>query len=442
MLKIKPSADPIKLLPDTEESSPTIEFQQLGATISGMIIGSSTNYVIGIYGDWGTGKSTLMKFIQNEYLIEKHISSTWFNAWSYERDDARATLPLMLEIIDALFRLLEKNQNETFWKKTKDKVITFIKHCNFSFGFSFLADFEIEYNPNNDNHLEKIPVPTIQTGIKLIKEMIIKIQEKIDPNFKLVVFIDDLDRCSSKNVLEVFESIKVLLHIPGLVYVVGLNYVTTTKLIDKEYEGSGIKGVDYIKKIIQIQVWLPSWNSINIEDLIENNILPEIDRIAYRRMIQEKKDTMLIAIKSNPRELKRFLNSFLFYFEIYKKKTGKTFSDTPEGFRFFYAELLKFGWNEFYNIFTSKGVIDRKQLNNMIEEIVEFQEDKRNEHISSWNSNHEVYSKRNIAIISKMDYSLWEFIKKIGQEFFKLEWDLYQITSEIEKKINKISNKN
>jgi predicted KAP-like P-loop ATPase len=45
-------------------------------------------------------------------------------------------------------------------------------------------------------------------------------------NNRIIIFIDDLDRCSPKTTLEVFESIKVFLGLEGFIYIVGLSHET------------------------------------------------------------------------------------------------------------------------------------------------------------------------------------------------------------------------
>ena len=47
------------------------------------------------------------------------------------------------------------------------------------------------------------------------------LQEMHPPS--LIVFIDDLDRCSPDKALEIFESLKIFFHIEGIVFVLGLS---------------------------------------------------------------------------------------------------------------------------------------------------------------------------------------------------------------------------
>ena len=66
------------------------------------------------------------------------------------------------------------------------------------------------------------------------------------------------------------ESIKIFLGMEGFIYVLGLSHDIISKLIDIEYKESGVKGEQYIKKIIQIPITLPKWNNVDIERLVLN----------------------------------------------------------------------------------------------------------------------------------------------------------------------------
>jgi predicted KAP-like P-loop ATPase len=46
---------------------------------------------------------------------------------------------------------------------------------------------------------------------------------------KIIIFIDDLDRCSPKETVQVLESTKAFLDIRGFVFVIGLSLETTDK---------------------------------------------------------------------------------------------------------------------------------------------------------------------------------------------------------------------
>ncbi len=74
---------------------------------------------------------------------------------------------------------------------------------------------------------------------------------------RIVLFIDDLDRCPPLRVVEVLEAVQLLLNTKLFVIVMGLDTRYVTRALEKEYkeilqhEGDP-SGLDYIEKIIQI----------------------------------------------------------------------------------------------------------------------------------------------------------------------------------------------
>ncbi len=178
---------------------------------------------------------------------------------------------------------------------------------------------------------------------------------KLGPNpgtetFRIVIFIDDLDRCSPKRALEVFESVKVFLDVEGFIFVMGLSLTTMAKLVEKEYEGTDIKGRDYIRKIIQTPIFLPAWkvgDTISvIKDLIDGNRLGG----AYANFIAERKDILATIIEPNPREIKRFINDFLITSELSELSEPKLDKEA-----LILIRALQFRWDVFYEKFMSDG---------------------------------------------------------------------------------------
>jgi predicted KAP-like P-loop ATPase len=96
-------------------------------------------------------------------------------------------------------------------------------------------------------------------GLKKIEKTMNQIINE-HPSARIVVFIDDLDRCAPPTTLEVFESIKIFLDIQGFVCVIGLDYKTISKLI----------GEQYISKIIQLPIVMPERKSLDIQELKTN----------------------------------------------------------------------------------------------------------------------------------------------------------------------------
>jgi len=77
------------------------DFDKYSQTISNIIANSVPRFTVGIYGGWGTGKTTIMQMIQNHLDVKykNDIKTIWFDAWRYENEEFSALVPLVRTII-------------------------------------------------------------------------------------------------------------------------------------------------------------------------------------------------------------------------------------------------------------------------------------------------------------------------------------------------------
>jgi predicted KAP-like P-loop ATPase len=61
-----------------------LDFHSYSQKLADIIINSNPRFTIGIFGGWGTGKTTLMMMIEKELRNNNEILLVWFNAWRYE----------------------------------------------------------------------------------------------------------------------------------------------------------------------------------------------------------------------------------------------------------------------------------------------------------------------------------------------------------------------
>ena len=87
-----------------ETKQPVLDFPKFGSAITHIILNSTPQFTLGIFGEWGSGKTTMMKLIQQEIKSQtsNQIQTLWFNAWRYERETAHATYPLLISILGTL----------------------------------------------------------------------------------------------------------------------------------------------------------------------------------------------------------------------------------------------------------------------------------------------------------------------------------------------------
>ena len=138
--------------------------------------------------------------------------------------------------------------------------------------------------------------------------------------FKLVIFIDDLDRCTPDRALEILESIKTFFDIEGIVYVIGMDPATIDPIIHTKYgENSKINGLDYLQKIVQLPSQIPLWNDNDLKKTVEEMAvetgLPK--DITNKLLEKEIIDLIINSAKLNPRNIKRFINSLVLSYDIH-----------------------------------------------------------------------------------------------------------------------------
>ena len=90
-----------KILLDAPTDQPALGYKDTAAAFAGIIADSEPNFAIGIFGGWGSGKTTLMGAIKNALLPTKVILTVDFNAWRFEREP-QLLVPLLDTIRGAL----------------------------------------------------------------------------------------------------------------------------------------------------------------------------------------------------------------------------------------------------------------------------------------------------------------------------------------------------
>jgi predicted KAP-like P-loop ATPase len=89
------------------------DFREYSRRLSKIIINSTPRFTVGIYGDWGTGKTTIMQMLKEE--LDKNYSNNletiWFDSWRYEKEKYSAMIPLLRTIILTLQNVIVKSKD-------------------------------------------------------------------------------------------------------------------------------------------------------------------------------------------------------------------------------------------------------------------------------------------------------------------------------------------
>jgi predicted KAP-like P-loop ATPase len=358
---------------DNETRSDSIDYSHLIGAVTGIIDNPALlPSSIGIFGDWGSGKSSLMGMVEDKYKEVADVLVIRFNGWLFEGyEDAKTVL--MSRIVD---EIIEKRTLEEKALKLAVKLLqkidlmkigsSVIKHgaaflaagppgLAISTGIEALGKLKSEDYEKyiKDKKEKKDPDHQLRTNInefhwhfeELLKETGVK---------KVIVFIDDLDRCSPDTIIGTLEAIKLFLFAKDTAFVIGaderlIRYAVRRRFPEIPGDSTEV-GRDYLEKLIQYPIRIPPMNAVELTNYV--NLLfaellmdPGEFGIVKGQIMQEKQkrfdftfdvnnaDAFLnnfttdlrdsfqlsaqvvpilrVILNGNPRQTKRFLNTLL-----------------------------------------------------------------------------------------------------------------------------------
>lgn len=382
--------------PDKESN---IDYLNFGYLVD-MVADIATNRdlspsTIGLYGDWGSGKSSLMKLARQK--IEEQDESVKrgkeggeqlkslcieFNGWLFEGyEDAKTSL--CGAILDALA------DEERFGPKVADRAKEFLEKIDFKKILGKGVKFGLDYLlAGGIGALTDLTLCSVLNSLKdsagkieskQIEELLAKFKadEKTRTEIKnfrkefgellkdskvenLVVFIDELDRCSPDTILEIFEAMRLFLFVEGTSFVIGadqrlIEYAIKSKY--KEVPGNNLDiGKEYLEKVVQYPINIPQLNKPEVNQYLSclllektleeddfNKLLEVVSALQPEEeltleVINDKqptiankcKEDMALAkqissvlapsINGNPRQCKRFLNTLYMRMKMAKSR--------------------------------------------------------------------------------------------------------------------------
>jgi hypothetical protein len=133
---------------------------------------------------------------------------------------------------------------------------------------------------------------------------------------RVVIFIDDLDRCPPERITQVLDAIKSFLEIPNCVYVLGLDRGIVEEAVAARfdgYENPSAEAGEYLEKIIGLPFDLPPLSGGQMTDLVQglNAGLPERS---------ECERVFAYGQSPNPRKVKRTMNIFILLWTLSQRR--------------------------------------------------------------------------------------------------------------------------
>ena len=302
--------------PITKLEEDSLNIQKYANSLSKFIKSSDTPITIGLQGEWGTGKTSLMSLLLENFNSpgkEREIATSWVNTWEYSLfKGASETTPAVLS------GMLEKlrDENKDIWT-IKDIAGEKVKKAT-----KFLSGLANQVIANQtglnikdaaSDSLSEKNIAQIVEIKNLIRSIIQELIDHPDNKAKKVVFfVDDLDRIPPTDAVEVLESLKNIFDIPNCVFILAIDYDVVVKGLEGKF-GKKTKENErefrsFFDKIIQVPFTMP----VGAYD-ITSFLKTKLDALGVRvdkEKINQITKIIRYTIGNNPRSLKRYLNTF------------------------------------------------------------------------------------------------------------------------------------
>ena len=236
-----------------------------------------TPLTIAIHGEWGSGKTSLMKTLQANIDLSK-FDIIFFEAWKFEYSSPSLGLIGTIiqkyekrpRVIESILRGAAMVLSNKFLNTELDKLITSIKG-----------------NSSEDD--------IFSTQIRTILKNNLK--EK-----NLIIIIDDLDRCDVENCLQLLSVLKLFLDLEKVICIAAVDFKRLQQAWRQKYKvaaDSEDDGQEYLAKIFQIRIGIPVPSTELMKEYIETLMIAPPNGVL---------DMLSHVAPKNPRGVKRMLN--------------------------------------------------------------------------------------------------------------------------------------
>lgn len=311
----EPEHDRFRRWPFAQRVAQTIAFRRDPSSI-----------VIGIYGAWGDGKSSVLNFIHKELRNHENVIVVKFNPWLFGSET---------QIIQNFFQVLAESLGKSLTKFNEkiggwlEKYGSVLSATPFAVGEAILKDI--------GRSLNTVEVEDYRARLeKLLKEQ----------NKRVVIFMDDIDRLDKTEIQSVFKLVKLMGDFSHTNYILAFDEEMVAAALSEKYGSGGVEaGRHFLEKIVQVPLQLP----VVELDTLREYCFEGVDEALHLSGIELTQSHSELFVRHfvdglqnrirTPRMAKRYGNALTFALPILKNEVNSVDLMLVEGIRIFYPRL-------------------------------------------------------------------------------------------------------
>ncbi|MBU4299068.1 KAP family NTPase, partial [Patescibacteria group bacterium] len=314
-------------------------------TILQIIENSDTPFTIGLFGGWGSGKSSIIKTLYEKLRGDQNSKAEIFiyDAWKYSKDSFRRTFILKLK---ERFKLDPTEELETFYKDKNEEIrgktgltdrwylyllifivplvainfkpffidklfdfttfiISLINSAIIFFITKTFVQYKISINkpkifaPEEFENIFSEIVDKIlnkERDIWVYIKNILGISKRLD---KIVIVIDNIDRCHEDLAFELLLTIKNFLEKQGIIFIVPID----EDEMKRHLTTSGYDANEFLRKLFN--------TTLNIKKFSENDLYAFAKSLNNKHSLNLPENVISLVAQEfskNPRRIIQFLN--------------------------------------------------------------------------------------------------------------------------------------
>jgi adenylylsulfate kinase-like enzyme len=347
--------------PLTNKDADRFGYSDIADKITYIIQNVKPSFTIGLYGKWGSGKTSICKLVENNLEKDKNFKVFYFDVWKYEKDSFRRQFLIQLEenlklgldlkeILNQDLSLTDPTVGElkidkrilfnplgiiliiiclisltililTFYIPLLNKeCIRLISSIVFSSTFSgFILQGLVTAITRVQKNITKHKTDSAEGFERLYNQILKELKER-----KLLIIIDNLDRLLSENAISVLSDIKTFLAKDGdnnnSIFLIPCDHESINGHLHKIY-GDDFDADEYLRKFFNLTFKIPKLLDLELDDYTSEKLketkIPEFNQKEnYYPLIF----VITNAFRDNPREIIQFINSLIASFILAKKR--------------------------------------------------------------------------------------------------------------------------
>lgn len=348
--------------------------------------------VIGIYGEWGEGKSTVLAFIEEELSRHSHILVIKFNPWRFKDENT-----LLSQFFNKLANQIETkvvglDNNEEWWqfqfsKKKLKKSIQNISEKLKRYGATLS---QIPYIGMAIKDISEGVNQSFREDVEGLREETEGLMSQFPG--RITVLIDDIDRLDKDEIFSLFRLVKLSANFPNITYVLSFDVDMVASALGNRFgAGDENAGYSFIEKIIQIPLKIPAAQKNVLKEYLFsllNNTIHSLDLSVERsdnNRFDQAFDVAFLPRLTTPRLAIRYANSVSFILPLLKDEVNIADLLLLEGLKIFYPsvyDLVRSNRHYFINSYrmyisdeidATKAASLKTQLNNSLKNLDEVE---------------------------------------------------------------------